>query len=106
MKISSQLELTGAFQTVYTVNSHRWLTVTRLLLTNTTSGAKTVQVCFVPNGASPVAANAALWDYSLNANTYLEWGEGIVLPPLTTIKALASAGTAVNLLVCGTEEGQ
>lgn len=102
--VSKFLQLTDAFQTVHTVGPQDRLTVERLFITNTSNGAKTVQVCFVPKttpATSPTAANALLWDYSLNANTYVDIELSYILSPDYTVQALASASNVVNVFLTG-----
>lgn len=103
-KVSASLQLTGAFQTVHTVDSHRWLTVSNIHLTNTSNSAATIRMCFVAPGSSASEANAVLWDFSLDANDFLEYGEGVILFPNWTIQALASALTSITVHVFGIED--
>lgn len=102
--ISQFLTLTGAFQSVYAVNTYRWFTVKNIHLDNTSANPVTVQVCFVFKGASPIQGNSALWGFSIPANDFIEWGEGQRLPPGASVQALASTGGVINMWVSGIEE--
>ena len=103
-QVSRFLTLTNAFKTIYTVNNQRWFTVKSIHIANSSAGAVTVQVCFVFAGGSPAAGNAAIWNFSIPANDFIEWGAGLKLPPSATVQALASAGTSINLWISGVEE--
>ena len=103
-KIAAQLQLTGAFGVIHTVDSHRWLTIDRILITNVSNGAKTVELCFVPPAETATSDNAVLWDYSINANSFVEIGEKQMLEPNWTIQGLASSVSSINVRVCGIED--
>ena len=103
-QVSKSLALTTAFGLVHTVSANRWMTVRNVHISNTTAGAVPVQVCFVFPGSSPAAGNAALWNFSIPANDFIEWGDGQKLPPGTSVQALAGSGSAINLWLSGIEE--
>lgn len=102
--ISKQITLTGAFQTIHTVYRTRQLTISVIHIANTTAGAITVQLCFVPPAGTAAQGNAALWDYSIPANDFIQLSEGQILGSEYTIQALASAGNAINLAISGRED--
>lgn len=102
-KISEQTTLTVGFTTLHTVDSHRWLTVSVVHVANVTAGAVTVQLCYVPPGGAAAVGNAALWNYSIPANDFIEFGEGDILFPNWTIQGLASAGNSINVRIAGEE---
>lgn len=102
--LSGKLTLTSGFQTALTVYDAFVLTLKMVHLVNTSAVPVTVQLCYVPKGGVPAADNAALWDYSIPAHDFLEFGEGHQLDPGTTIQALASADNVVNLFASGTED--
>jgi hypothetical protein len=103
-QVGKSLSLTTAFGLVHTVATNRWLTIKNVHISNFSAGPVAVQVCFVPSGASPVSGNSALWNFSVPANDFIEWGDGQRLPPGASVQALASAGTAINLWISGIEE--
>lgn len=103
LKAVAALELTGTFQTVYTVPAVTKFTCAIIHIANTTSSAKTVQVCIVPSAGSPTAANALLWDFSIAANDFIEFGKGDIWLADATLQAKASASSAVVLKLAGIE---
>lgn len=103
-KVSAPLQLTGAFQVVHTVDSHRWLTIDVVHLVNTSAAAVNIRLCYAPPATAPAVGNAELWDFSLGANTFLEFGEASVLFPNWVIWAMASSPNVVNIRVSGIEE--
>lgn len=103
-KISAPLQLTGAFQIVHTVDSHRWLTIAVVHIVNTSAAAVNVRLCYTPPSTAPAVANAELWDFSLGANTFLELGEGTSLDPNWAIWAMAGTPNVVNIRVSGIED--
>lgn len=103
VNISKAAELGVALATVHTVHSERWLKVASLHLTNTTNTSKTVRVCSVPSGDAAAASNALVWDFTLDGNDFLEFGEGTMLAPGATIQASAQAAASVVLFVSGRE---
>lgn len=102
---SRALVSNSGFTTVHTVNSHRWLFVESIHITNTTNGAVTIELCVVPTGGTASTANALLWDHSIAANDFLEFGWSTRVPPLGTIKAKGSANNALMIQVTGYEAG-
>lgn len=103
-KVSAPLQLTGAFQIVHTVDSHRWLTIAVVHIVNTSNAAVNVRLCYAPPLVAPVASNAELWDFSLGANTFLELNENTILFPSWTIWAMAGTPSVVNVRVSGIED--
>lgn len=104
VKINSRAGLTDAFSQIHAVNFQRTLTVRMIHLVNLTAGAVAVTVCFVPPGETAVAGTAILWDFSIPANDFIEFGEGFVLPSSWTIQAKAGANNSIMIWVCGGEE--
>jgi len=103
-KISRQVTLSVAFQEVHSVDARRALTVNLIRLSNTTGGAVTVQVCYAPTGVAAAVGNAVLWDFSIPANDFIEFGEGDIVRN-ASVQAKASADNSVNIRLTGTEEG-
>lgn len=102
-QVSKMLTLGVGFLVVHPVNPGRWFTVRNIHIANSSGAPVTVQVCFV-FGGSPAQGNSALWNFSVPANDFIEWGEGQKLPPGSSVQALASSGTSVNIWVSGIEE--
>lgn len=103
-QVSKELQLTAGFQTLYTVNNARWFRATCFHLVNVTASARTVRLCVVPPAGAASAVNALLWDFSVPANDFIEFGEGLKVPPASTIQVMASAISALNLFLSGVEE--
>lgn len=95
----------GAFVTVHTVNNARWLRISCLHLANVTNAAVTVRLCLVPAGATAVIGNALVYDFSIPAFDFLEFGEGLRLGPNGLIRGQANAANAINCFLSGVEEG-
>ena len=103
-KVSAPLQLTGAFQIVHTVDSHRWLTIGVVHLVNTSNAAVNIRLCYTPPSTAASTANAELWDFALGANTFLEFNEAVILFPNWVIWVMASTPNVVNIRVCGIED--
>ncbi len=103
LKPVAVVELTAAFQTIYTVPASTSFTAAVLHLVNASGAAKTVDVCLVPAAGSPLQANAILWQFSIGANDFVELAKGDIWPTGSTLQARASAGTSVNLKLSGIE---
>ena len=104
VSVSAMASLTIALQTVHTVYRDRVLTVGMVHLVNVTGVAATVQLHYVPLAGAAAAANAALYDYTIPANDFIEFGEGQLLASGCAVQATCSADNAVNLILCGFEE--
>lgn len=104
VEITETILLTVAVQTVHTVFYQRYLLVENIHVTNTSNVAATVRVCLVPEGGTALQSNALVWDLSIDGNKFLEFGEGLKLPPSSSLQASAGAANSVNLFLCGTEE--
>jgi len=104
VKIAKTLPLTDAFAVVHTVYLNRSLMVAAIHLTNISAAAKKVRLCFVPPGGTPTAANAILWDFSVDANDIFEFGQDILIPSEYTVQAMADVTDAVIVYFSGSEE--
>jgi hypothetical protein len=85
------------------VGTGRFLRVSNIHLSNTTNAAVTIDLCLCASPDPPTAANALLWQFSLGANDFLEFGEGLWLPPGSSLQGGASAGSAIALFLSGHE---
>lgn len=102
--ITRQVALTAAFQTLYTVSSARALRIGVMHLANVSGAAVTASVCAVAKAGSPAAGNALLWNFSVPANDFIEFGEGLLLPAESSLRAMATAPGAMNLFLSGIED--
>jgi len=104
-QVSKQAVLgNGSFVTIHTVNTTRWLRFENIHLVNATAVAVTVQFCIVPAGGAAAATNALLWNFSIPANDFIEFGEGLRLGPGGLVRGSAGAGNAITATVCGVEK--
>jgi hypothetical protein len=86
-----QASITGTIATLYTAPLNVRTFVKDLNICNTTAGALTVYVHFVPNGASATTANAILYAYSIAANTTYRWTGVQIMNEFGTIQVKGSA---------------
>lgn len=69
-----------------------------ILITNTTSSAKTVSVHFATGGSSVADANAILLSFNIPANDALSWQGNQVLNPIDFIQCIGSgSGLTMNI---------
>lgn len=101
IKANATLPLTNAFQTLYQNNNVLSLTVSIFRITNVTAGAITVSMCYVPPGGTANAANAVIWDFSVPANNFIEFGKGDIIDPSVSIQAKASANNSITVKLSG-----
>ena len=76
----------------------------KVTFTNTTSGALTVQVNFVPNGGSAATGNIVMDNVSIPAKgtTYIANElNGLTFLPGDALQALAASGASINLIGSG-----
>jgi hypothetical protein len=104
VRVSQQAQLGVGFSTIYTVTYQRQFSASCFHVTNTTGAAQTVRIAAVPPAGIAGPGNALCWDFSIPANDFLEFGEGIILFSLWSIAGLASVGAAITVMVCGKEE--
>lgn len=102
-QVSELVQLGNAFTLIHTVAPQRWLSISMVHITNTTNGDLTVRLCYVPTGGTAGADNAMLWDYTVPANDFIEFGGNDKIGPSSMIQALASAAASINIKLAGTE---
>ena len=109
----SPQQLTTTSAVYYTVPQSTITIVKQIILTNTTSSAKTATVRLKPLGVTEAATHDILSSVSLAANETLSFNCSLVLnnngsaasaTNSDQITALASANSAVNLTIVGVEE--
>ena len=103
-KLSAVLRLSNAFQIVHAVDSHRWLNVSNIHVANVSNSDSTVRICLVAPGDTATQSNAVIWDFTIAAADFLEFGEGMILEPNWTIQALAADNLAMTIQVFGIED--
>lgn len=101
--INELLSLTNTFQSLHAVGFGWTHTVKSIHAVNVTAGAVTLSICVCKSGASPSAANALLWQYSIPANDFIEFGENVILTACE-IKAAASQNNGITLFLSGVEQ--
>lgn len=96
----AQLAMTTSVVTAYTTPASTRSTVQDIIIANTTGGALTCNVFFVPATGSAGTTNAILYGFSIGANTSYHWTGTQVLFPGDTIQVQASA-TGLTISISG-----
>jgi hypothetical protein len=96
-KRSGVAKLTAAFATVYTVYPAYWGRVSMIHLDNSTGSDVTVRLCLVAPSGTPIEDNAMLWDFTIPANDFIEFGDGYWLPPSSSLQASCSSDGAIKM---------
>jgi hypothetical protein len=98
--------LTNAFATYYTAPAATTARINNATVTNFDAVARTVTVAIVASGGAAGTNNQCILVKSLQPNETYNCPElvGKNVMPGGTIQALASANTAVNLMVSGLEQ--
>jgi hypothetical protein len=102
-RLSGPTTLTASAVTQYTVPGATTARVTELLIANIDTVDRTVTVHFVPSGGSVTNGNKVLNAVNIPANTTRQIVLQAVLATGDFISALASATSAINLMVSGAE---
>lgn len=103
VKVSSITSLSPAFTVLRTVYKDRWFRISCVHVANVTAVPDTVQICLVPPAQSPGSANGLVWNFTIPANDFIEFGEGIWCPPNATVQALCATPAAINVQLSGVE---
>lgn len=100
-------QLTTGTATYYTAPSNTKARITQCVITNTSAGAETAKVHLVPSGGSADDTNVVFDDsvtsVAAGETKTITGAIGQVLEAGGTIQAIASAGTALTLVVSGYE---
>lgn len=102
-KLSPITQLTASTVTQYTVPAATTTRITELLLCNADTVERTVTINFVASAGSVTAANRVISTLPIPASTTKIIPLNTVMSAGDFISALASAATAVNLQISGTE---
>lgn len=102
-RLGGPSQLTASSATYYTVPSATTTIVKQIILTNTTAAAKTATVRLYTSGTENNTFDI-LSAVSIAANETVSFGCSLVMNATETIKAFASAATAVNITIVGIEE--
>lgn len=107
-RLTNPTQLTTVSANCYTVSSGVTTIVKQIILTNTTSSAKTATVRLVVSGGSDASAADILSNASIAANETLVFNCSMVMTYSAgagdRITALASSNTSVNIAIFGIEE--
>lgn len=98
-----QSQLTAVTATLYTAPLAVTFIFKLIRVCNTSNAAVPVRLYFVPVNGAAAQSNAALYDFSVPANDFIEFGEGQVLLPGGLIQASAGTPAVVNVQVSGVE---
>lgn len=104
-RLVSGSQLTTSAATYYTAPGNTRTRVATFTATNTSAGAETISVHLVPSGGSADDTNIVADEISLAAKETksISGAIGHVLESGGTLQALASAGTAINIVASGYE---
>lgn len=94
-----QVQAPNSLTTEYTTPSNTITQLREIVLCNTDTAARTVQVCIVPSGGTAAAATAVLWNFSIAAgqavpfpfNQYLAVGDFIAVQADVAAKVTVTA---------------
>lgn len=107
-RLTNPTQLTTVSANCYTVGSGVTTVVKQIILTNTTSSAKTATVRLVISGGSDAATADILSNATIAANETLVFNCSMVMTYSAgagdRITALVSANSAVNISIFGIEE--
>jgi hypothetical protein len=96
----AQAAITTSVVTLYTIPAINRSIVQDIMIANTTGGALTCNIFFVPAAGSAGTTNAILYGFSIGANTSYHWTGSQVLFPGDTIQVQAS-GTGLTISISG-----
>lgn len=103
-KILGQLAAGSAiYETVYEVPSATEAVVSTIVVANITASAKTYRLAVVPNGTAVTDQHFLAYDVAIAANDSTALTLGITLDATDTIRAYASAGSAITFTAFGSE---
>lgn len=103
-KILGQLAAGSAtYETLYEVPSATEAVVSTIVVANLTAAAKTYRLAVVPNGTAVTDQHVLAYDVALAANDSTALTLGITLDATDTIRAYASAGSAITFTAFGSE---
>lgn len=112
-RLSGPAQLTTVSSQQYIVPANTTTIVKQILITNTTASSKTVSIRLVPLNVAEANTHDIFSNVTIAANETLSFGCSLVLinnggasntTNSDSIKALASANTAINLTIFGIEE--
>lgn len=95
--------LTGSLATYYTTPAATTTIVKEIVLCNTDTAARTVDLHVIPSAGSGAVANQILQDLALQAGETKIFSLSQVLPAGTFIQALASTAAVVSINASGVE---
>lgn len=95
--IASQAQLTASLVSIYQIIAYSFISIRSVHFCNTSSSPVTVSLCFVPKGQTAGQNNAALWNFGIAANDFIEVCDQEFLPMGTNIYASASTAGVVNV---------
>lgn len=102
-KMTSPTQLGTSASTLYTVGSGVTATVKEILVSNVSGSAASVSLYFVNSGGIAATSNLMFPAVSISANSSIAFDVNQVLDAGSTIQGLASAGSAINVMISGFE---
>lgn len=103
VRIAAKSSLVVAWGAIHTVHVQRWFRVSNIHLCNVTAVDATVSVAICASGESPSSSLALLYQFTLAGNEFIEFGEGILIPPDGTLYAAAAVANSINVYLSGEE---
>jgi hypothetical protein len=97
----AQFVAANTLTSVYTASSGVATHVNTITVCNTTGGASTFSICFVPAGGTAGAANAIYYSAAIAANATVLITATLVLPAGASIYASAGAAATVTMTFSG-----
>jgi len=78
-------------------------TVSMIHISNVSSSGVNTRICLVPSGSAAAIGNALIWDISVPANDFIEFGKGDIYAAGYSLHGKASADNSINIKVAGIE---
>lgn len=94
--------LTDAFVQIFVpIAGHNYFQVGCIHINNVTTNVQTIRLCMVSSTDTPSISNSLLWDFSLEANNFIEFGEGKILLTDHSYYAMCGLNYACNIKISG-----
>lgn len=103
VRIAAKKALIVAWEAIHTVHEQRWLYVRNIHVCNITAVDATFSVAICESGESPSSSLAIIYQFTLGGNEFIEFGEGILIPPSGTLYAAAGVISSINIRLSGEE---
>ena len=102
LKVVAPFAVQDSFSDIYTPGGGVTFTTGVIHIANTHTAAVTLELC-IDDGGGDVQTNALLWDISIPANDFIEFGQGIILAAGSSLSAKASVTDKIIINLSGIE---